>query len=231
MARLELPTGGIHEGKYARVVAETQAQLLAFAPETPHVLGFVRGSSERWYWNGVAWSRAGFVYVGPIAGAPAASGYPAGAMVYEPPIYKATQDNALPWALRTSAADNGWCSVCWSPELRLFVAVAYSGTGNRVMTSNDGITWTCATSAADNGWHSICWSPELCLFVAVAVTGTGNRVMTSNDGITWTLRTSAADYGWYSVCWSPELRLFVAVAVTGTGNRVMTNGFKKWSVL
>jgi len=39
------------------------------------------------------------------------------------------------WTIRTSAADNKWCSVCWSPELNLFVAVAYTGVGNRVMTS------------------------------------------------------------------------------------------------
>ena len=39
------------------------------------------------------------------------------------------------WTARTSAADNSWISVCWSPERGLFVAVANSGTGNRVMTS------------------------------------------------------------------------------------------------
>jgi len=127
------------------------------------------------------------------------------------------------WFARTSAANNGWSSVCWSPQLSLFVAVATSGTGNRVMTSPDGITWTARTSAADNIWYGVCWSPELSLFVAVAASGTGNRVMTSPDGITWTAKTSAADNEWLSVCWSPELSLFVAVASSGTGNRVMTS--------
>ena len=84
------------------------------------------------------------------------------------------------WTIRTSAADNSWYSVCWSPELGLFVAVASSGTGNRVMTSPDGVTWTIRTSAADNNWRSVCWSPELGLFVAVAYSGTGDRVMTSS---------------------------------------------------
>jgi hypothetical protein len=127
------------------------------------------------------------------------------------------------WTTRTSAADNSWTSVCWAPELSLFVAVGGTGTGNRVMTSNDGINWTSRTSAADNFWTSVCWAPELSLFVAVAATGTGNRVMTSNDGITWVTRTSAADNFWTSVCWAPELSLFVAVAATGLGNRVMTS--------
>ena len=127
------------------------------------------------------------------------------------------------WATRTSAADNQWVSVTWSPERGLFVAVADTGTGNRVMTSPDGITWTIRSSAADNDWVSVTWSPERGLFVAVAITGTGNQVMTSPDGITWTIRTSAADNQWRSVTWSPELGLFVAVAWSGTGNRVMTS--------
>ena len=132
-------------------------------------------------------------------------------------------DGAGTWTARTSAADNGWFSVCWSSELSLFCAVSTSGTGNRVMTSPDGITWTPRTSAADNQWYEISWSPELSLFCAVAVNGVGNRVMTSPDGITWTARTSAADNQWFSVCWSPELSLFCAVAGSGTGSRVMTN--------
>jgi hypothetical protein len=39
------------------------------------------------------------------------------------------------WDLQASAADNSWYSVCWSLELSLFCAVTYSGTGDRVMTS------------------------------------------------------------------------------------------------
>ncbi len=127
------------------------------------------------------------------------------------------------WTIRTSAANNAWRAIAWSPELGLFAAVATDGTGNRVMTSPDGITWTIRTSAADNQWFAIAWSPELGLFVAMAATGTGNRVMTSPDGITWTIRTSAADNSWFGIAWSPELGLFVAVAATGTGNRVMTS--------
>ncbi|CAM3232518.1 DUF2793 domain-containing protein [Asticcacaulis taihuensis] len=127
------------------------------------------------------------------------------------------------WLVSTSAADNGWRSLCWSAERGLFCAVSETGTGNRVMTSPDGITWTARTSAADNNWLSVCWSPELGLFCAIANSGTGNRVMTSPDGITWTARSSAADNAWRGICWSPELMLFCAVAATGTANRVMTS--------
>lgn len=131
--------------------------------------------------------------------------------------------NAYAWVSSATPADNNWLSICWSPDLHLFVAVAGTGTGNRVMTSPDGAAWTLRTSPVDNSWISVCWSPELRLFVAVASSGTGNRAMTSPDGITWTARTTPADNDWLSVCWSPELSLFVATAITGTGNRVMTS--------
>jgi hypothetical protein len=83
----------------------------------------------------------------------------------------------------------------------LFVAVAFSGSGNRVMTSPDGISWTSRSSAADNNWNSVTYgtpnsSP---FFVAVADSGSGNRVMTSPDGINWTIRSSASDNNWNSV--------------------------------
>ena len=50
-----------------------------------------------------------------------------------------TSPDGITWTARSSASDaNGWYSVCWSPELSIFVAVAYNGT-NRVMTSNIGM--------------------------------------------------------------------------------------------
>jgi len=134
-----------------------------------------------------------------------------------------TSPDGINWTSRTSAADNDWRAIAWSPELGLFAAVAGSGTGNRVMTSPDGINWTSRTSAANNYWFGIAWSSELGLFAAVAGSGTGNRLMTSPDGINWTSRTSAADSSWYGIAWSPELGLFAAIAFIGTNNRVMTS--------
>jgi hypothetical protein len=127
------------------------------------------------------------------------------------------------WTTRVSAADNQWNSIVWAPELGLFVSVASSGTGNRVMTSPDGTIWTTRTSATDNDWNSIAWSGFLTTLVAVSTTGVGNRVMTSSNGITWTSRTSAADNTWRDIVRAPELGLFVSVASSGTGNRVMTS--------
>lgn len=90
------------------------------------------------------------------------------------------------------------------------MAVALTGTGDRVQTSSDGVNWTIRTTAADNDWRDVTWVNGL--FVAVGDTGTG---------INWTIQKSAADNDWNSVAWGDGL--FVAVASTGTGNRVMTS--------
>ena len=135
------------------------------------------------------------------------------------------QLSGINWTTRTSAVDNNWSSVTYGNGL--FVAVAGTGTGNRVMTSPDGINWTTRTSAADNDWYNITYGNGL--FVAVATSGTGNRVMTSPDGINWTLRTSAANNDWRSITYGNGL--FVAVATSGTGNRVMTSGATEVSAI
>jgi hypothetical protein len=131
------------------------------------------------------------------------------------------------WTSRTSANEaNGWSNVCWSPELRIFVAVASEGNNNRVMTSPDGIRWSLTSQSIElNYWSSVCWSSELGLFVAVATIGTtNNRVMTSANGKSWTGISQGIDITsfWRAVCWSSELGIFVAVASSGN-NRVMTS--------
>ena len=113
--------------------------------------------------------------------------------------------------------ERNWSSVTYGNSL--YVAVANSGTGSRVMTSPDGVNWTSRTSAADNNWTSVTYGNGL--FVAVANSGTGNRVMTSPDGITWTSRNSALNNSWSSITYGNGL--FVAVANGGIGNMVMTS--------
>jgi hypothetical protein len=86
-----------------------------------------------------------------------------------------TSPDGITWTIRTSAADNDWTSVAYGNGL--FVAVASTGTANRVTTSPDGIAWTIRTSVADNEWYAVTYGNGL--FVAVATTGTANRVMNS----------------------------------------------------
>ena len=86
-----------------------------------------------------------------------------------------TSPDGVNWTSRTSAADNSWRGITYGNGL--FVAVAFTGTGNRVMTSPDGITWTIRTSPVDNTWEGIVYGNGQ--FVSVADTGDSYRVMTS----------------------------------------------------
>src|SRR5690606_31434354 len=52
------------------------------------------------------------------------------------------------WVYHDTGLDNAWNGVTYGNGK--FVAVAISGTGNRVMTSEDGATWTSRITPADN---------------------------------------------------------------------------------
>jgi hypothetical protein len=60
-------------------------------------------------------------------------------------------------------------AICWSPELGLFVAVAYQY--NHIISSPDGINWAIETAAENNFFYNICWSPAMRRFVAVSLDG------------------------------------------------------------
>jgi hypothetical protein len=81
----------------------------------------------------------------------------------------AVSKDGLTWSTKTTPADEKyWTSICWSPELHMFAAVAASGgDNNRVMTSVDGIIWTERTVDTAGAWSSICWSKEAGRFCAV----------------------------------------------------------------
>jgi alpha-tubulin suppressor-like RCC1 family protein len=122
------------------------------------------------------------------------------------------------WRTRTTITGFTISSLCWSPQLKLIVAVTSAGSNNRVITSPDGINWTLQTNVPATPiipWKSVCWSPELNLFVAVGngANSLTQRVMTSSDGINWSIQTAgASNCQWNAVCWSSELNMFVAIA-------------------
>jgi hypothetical protein len=110
-----------------------------------------------------------------------------------------------------------------------FVALAGSGSTNRVMTSENGIDWE-IQATPDRSLRDAAWSPTLSLWVAV---GAGNGgvgdVLTSPDGEIWTERsTGIADVIlWEGAVWASGLGLFVVAggtqSVGGDGGRVATS--------
>jgi hypothetical protein len=159
----------------------------------------------------------------------------------------------IPLSGATLIANNTNQSVCWSPQLRLFVAVAgFGAVGKKVQTSPDGINWTFRNGIAvsltgcSGGPASITTTDPLTtsilerfLFVGSSDFGvtvasspkvnmlTSPTTFSITGGSTVTIATTARlyfDHNWWGVCWSAELGLFVAV---GGGNE----GFARQKIL
>ncbi len=135
--------------------------------------------------------------------------------------YCGQNSEIVPSALNT----NSWTSVTYGNGL--FVAVANSGTGNRVMTSPDGNTWTIRASAADNNWTSVTFGNNL--FVAVASGST--TVMYSSNGTTWSTTgvTGVVANSWTSVAYGNGY--FVAVSSNGTNRSMYSTDGKAWTAV
>lgn len=73
---------------------------------------------------------------------------------------------------------NEWSGLVVSEELMTVMAVAQTGTGNRVMHSTDAENWILGESASDDDWQSAAFSFDQLKYVAV---GSSGAVMTSED--------------------------------------------------
>jgi hypothetical protein len=80
------------------------------------------------------------------------------------------------WTKRGTFDLTSWRSVCWSPELHLFVAVSDED-GPHVMASYNGAAWYPYT-ITDGNYSGICWSPKLGIFTAVALEGSSQITTT-----------------------------------------------------
>lgn len=135
-------------------------------------------------------------------------------------------DRGKTWSLSTIDANNvNFYSICWSPELGKFCAIAEAG-NKRAYTSVDGINWVGHTTPL-NHYTSIIWASGLGLFIAAGfISSTATSVITSPDGITWTNAGGLA--GTYAnVGYSKTLNR--AVVVT-RGNSYYSNNGTSWSI-
>ena len=132
------------------------------------------------------------------------------------------------WSTQNAAFALTWTSICWSPELGLFAAIASTDDGSQhnIMTSTNGVDWTLQFTPLQSTWASICWAPEIGKFVAVDV-GSPHTIH-SSDGITWTDSNITGANTWTSVCWSPTLGLLVAVAKTLSGRAMTSTDAISW---
>lgn len=131
-----------------------------------------------------------------------------------PTGYVATSLDGINWTARTPAANNWWQAVAYGNGL--FVAVARTGTSNRIMTSPDGITWTSRNSGIDPTFSDVAYGNGI--WVAISETSSGGTTFTSIDGITWTER--ATSFG--------NRTIYFAEGKFVTGNYYSTDGLN-WS--
>lgn len=119
------------------------------------------------------------------------------------------------WTAMAAPESNMWNAVTYGNGL--FVAVAYNGGINRIMTSPDGVSWTARAPPESSAWNSVTYGGGI--FVAVGL----NHIMTSSDGVNWTPRVSpGSNITWYGVTYGNGL--FVAVAYSGpSAVRIMTS--------
>lgn len=134
----------------------------------------------------------------------------------EPPTY----DLGNYWDSQTAPVFTK--SVCYSPELNLFVAV---GT-NVCMISSDGISWT-EVDIYSGEWKDVIWNNVLNIFIAVNSDILGSKFLYSTDGLNWNKINLSYDWStftWttgggfvsYDVIWAPEKKLFVEVGANGS---------------
>ncbi len=171
-----------------------------------------------------------------------------------PALNPITIMESMTWTRRTHVPYSNteparkWADVCWSPKLRLFVAVNITNIPNATIYGNigysqDGINWNyiyANTNEYHRALYSVCWSDELGIFVAC---GGASIIMYSADGINWsesnainwnsTRNPEGGNIDGYDICWSPQLRLFVIIdKETSEGDKIIvsSNGIDWTSV-
>lgn len=94
------------------------------------------------------------------------------------------------WTDATGYPLNAWEGIAFGKNATghdVWVAVASTGSGDRVMTSMDGVDWTFHPTPIDLPWTDVAYANGL--FVAVADSGL-DPVMYSHDGVNWTQGTA-----------------------------------------
>ena len=131
-----------------------------------------------------------------------------------------SEDGGVTWADKSPGAGytNNLTAVTYADTLGLWVAVANSGTGNRVLTSDDdGETWDAQTSASDRNWSDILWAEGVLVAVAENTLLVSNdQIQVSTDGTTWAHRTlsTASDTSedWTGVTFGVDLFVVIGTA-------------------
>lgn len=140
-------------------------------------------------------------------------------------VYTSVNDGNS-WSQEVTPSTQTWKSICFSPELILFVAVANGGTGARVMTSSDSIIWTAnpTNTVIDSiSWGNVIWVPLIKLFYAISST-TPSIIMYSTNGFTWSFSTPASTtQTWTKLAYINSSTAFKPIIASVSATQAMYN--------
>ena len=121
------------------------------------------------------------------------------------------------WTATDATSNITWTDIIYGNGT--YVAVAWTGTGDKIMYSTDAINWTATADGNSKSWVGVAYGNGK--FVAISDSGSGNnQIMYSTDGITWSnTSVSGVDSNyWEDITYGGGK--FVAISTNGT-NRVM----------
>ena len=86
------------------------------------------------------------------------------------------------WTATDATSNITWTDIIYGNGT--YVAVAWTGTGDKIMYSTDAINWTATADGNSKSWVGVAYGNGK--FVAISDSGSGNnQIMYSTDGITW----------------------------------------------
>ena len=91
-------------------------------------------------------------------------------------------NNGLTWTSYSMNWSGYAWSICWIPELKLFVVINDNDGANRLImnTSTNGINWNPVTYSGDfKTYRNITWSPEFGIFVCISIGGGNGAIHTA----------------------------------------------------
>ena len=135
------------------------------------------------------------------------------------------------WHMTTASNGSQWRDVVYANGM--YVACAFTGSGERIMYSYNGIDWNDANNTVEDSTFTTITYGEpggVSTFVTVAYdTHNGSRqIMYSNDGINWTAVHSPSNEWWRSVTYGNGR--FVCVGSTGSQRVMYSNDGINWSL-
>ena len=155
-------------------------------------------------------------------------------MIINNSIYLRRYQSPYKWIIRQSAADNDWTSICYG-ELGC-VAVAKSGTGNRIMQAVNGTNWQIPSiSLPDYDWVSVCYASYYRQYVAVdnQYSNSGNQIMFFGYNNPLTLSSTPIGHNWTSICYvtSSLGNGPLCVAVSQNGGCMVSRNLTDWELV